>query len=60
MERLTNEEVKELLESCQNKTHEEVQQILRTSKGRALVQEMATTIFPKSNKSTEIQNQNKN
>ncbi len=46
---LAQDEVKEILNSCMNKTHEEVLQILHTDKGQELIQDMAKSIFPKNN-----------
>ena len=50
MEKLTNEQVKKILDSCQGKSKEEIQEILRTKEGKMLVQETAETLFPKEKK----------
>lgn len=43
----SNQDFQEIMKQCQDKSKEEIQQILRTKKGKALVQEFMKTAFPK-------------
>ena len=47
MEKLTNEECCQIFKQCEGKTKEEIQAILRTPKGKMLVQDFLMTEFPK-------------
>lgn len=46
-QKLTNQEAREIMYQCQNKSREEIEQILRTPKGKAFVQEVMGKGFPK-------------
>lgn len=46
-QKLTNQEAREIMYQCQNKSKEEIQQILKTPKGKVFVQEITRNMFPK-------------
>lgn len=45
--KLTNHEAREIMYQCQNKSKEEIEQILRTPKGKVFMQEITGKTFPK-------------
>ena len=60
MEKLTNEECCQIFKQCEGKTEEEIRDILRTTKGKMLVQDFFMTEFPKTQSNPNIEKKQHN